>query len=111
MGGDRCVTGAGMRPPSGASAEAADGPVLARATPLASSPRPHHGDGVSADSSKPTHQIPRYLQRQSYRILPVNPRGGELLGEAVARSLAELIPRADGRLVSVEEYLALIEAY
>ena len=66
--------------------------------------------GASADSSKPAHQIPRYLQRQGYRIPPVNPRGGELLGEAVARSLAELIPRADGRLVSVEEYEALIEA-
>jgi predicted CoA-binding protein len=46
--------------------------------------------GASADPSKPAHQIPRYLQRQGYRILPVNPRGGELLGEAVARSLAEV---------------------
>ena len=40
---------------------------------------------ASADSSKPAHQIPRYLQRQSYRILPVNPRGGELLGGARRR--------------------------
>jgi predicted CoA-binding protein len=46
--------------------------------------------GASADPSKPAHQIPRYLQRQGYRILPVNPRGGELLGEAAARSLAEV---------------------
>jgi uncharacterized protein len=46
--------------------------------------------GASAGPSKPAHQIPRYLQRQGYRILPVNPRGGELLGEAVARSLAEV---------------------
>jgi uncharacterized protein len=46
--------------------------------------------GASANPSKPAHQIPRYLQRQGYRILPVNPRGGELLGEAVARSLAEV---------------------
>jgi uncharacterized protein len=46
--------------------------------------------GASADPSKPAHQIPRYLQRQGYRVLPVNPRGGELLGEAVARSLAEV---------------------
>jgi predicted CoA-binding protein len=46
--------------------------------------------GASADPSKPAHQIPRYLQRQGYRILPVNPRGGELLGQAVARSLAEV---------------------
>jgi predicted CoA-binding protein len=46
--------------------------------------------GASADPSKPAHQIPLYLQRQGYRILPVNPRGGELLGEPVARSLAEV---------------------
>jgi len=46
--------------------------------------------GASADPSKPAHQIARYLQRQGYRILPVNPRGGELLGEAVASSLAEV---------------------
>ena len=31
--------------------------------------------GASADASKAAHQIPRYLQSQGYRILPVNPRG------------------------------------
>jgi len=46
--------------------------------------------GASADESKAGHQVPRYLQRQGYRILPVNPRGGELLGEHVFRSLAEI---------------------
>jgi uncharacterized protein len=46
--------------------------------------------GASTDPSKPAHQIPRYLQRQGYRILPVNPRGGEILGEAAARSLTEV---------------------
>jgi uncharacterized protein len=46
--------------------------------------------GASGDPSKPAHRIPRYLQSQGYRILPVNPRGGQLLGEPVARSLAEV---------------------
>jgi uncharacterized protein len=46
--------------------------------------------GASGDPSKPAHQIPRYLQGQGYRIVPVNPRGGELLGEPVARSLTEV---------------------
>ncbi len=46
--------------------------------------------GASADASKAAHQIPRYLQLQGYRILPVNPRGGELFGELVFRSLAEI---------------------
>jgi len=46
--------------------------------------------GASADTSKAAHQIPRYLQSQGYRILPVNPRGGELFGEQVFHSLAEI---------------------
>ncbi len=46
--------------------------------------------GASADPTKAAHVIPRYLQSQGYRILPVNPRGGELFGEPVFRSLAEI---------------------
>ena len=46
--------------------------------------------GASADTSKAAHKIPSYLQHQGYRILPVNPRGGELFGEHVFRSLAEI---------------------
>jgi predicted CoA-binding protein len=42
--------------------------------------------GASTDESKPAHEIPRYLQSQGYRIVPVNPRGGEILGEPVASS-------------------------
>ena len=62
--------------------------------------------GASADPSKPAHAIPRYLQRQGYRILPVNPRGGELLGEPVARSLAEV----DGSVDVVEVFRPAEEA-
>jgi predicted CoA-binding protein len=46
--------------------------------------------GASADESKAAHKIPSYLQSQGYRILPVNPRGGELFGEYVFRSLTEI---------------------
>ena len=46
--------------------------------------------GASTDMSKAANQVPRYLQRHGYRILPVNPRGGELFGERVFRSLAEI---------------------
>jgi len=46
--------------------------------------------GASADPTKAAHVIPRYLQSQGYRILPVNPRGGELFGERAFRSLAEI---------------------
>ena len=46
--------------------------------------------GASADESKAAHQVPRYLQSQGYRIIPVNPRGGEVLGEPVFRSLTDI---------------------
>ena len=62
--------------------------------------------GASGDPSKPAHSIPRYLQRQGYRIRPVNPRGGEILGEPVARSLAEV----DGPLDVVEVFRPAAEA-
>ncbi len=46
--------------------------------------------GASSDPSKAAHRIPLYLQSQGYRIVPVNPRGGELLGERAYRSLTEI---------------------
>lgn len=46
--------------------------------------------GASGSEDKPAHTIPRYLQRQGYRIIPVNPRGGELLGEKVYERLTEV---------------------
>jgi predicted CoA-binding protein len=62
--------------------------------------------GASGDPAKPAHRIPRYLQRQGYRILPVNPRGEQLLGEPVARSLAEV----DGPVDVVEVFRPASEA-
>jgi hypothetical protein len=46
--------------------------------------------GASSDTSKPAHSIPRYLQSQGYRIIPVSPKGGELLGEKVYQRLADV---------------------
>lgn len=46
--------------------------------------------GASSDESKAAHRIPAYLQQQGYRIRPVSPRGGELFGEPVAASLADI---------------------
>jgi predicted CoA-binding protein len=46
--------------------------------------------GASANPRKPAHKIPAYLRSQGYRIVPVNPRGGELLGERAYRSLLEV---------------------
>src|SRR5918995_3188981 len=46
--------------------------------------------GASANEHKAAHVIPRYLQSQGYRIIPVNPKGGEILGEHVYTSLEEI---------------------
>lgn len=46
--------------------------------------------GASASEEKAAHTIPRYLQREGYRIIPVNPRGGEILGEKVYEKLADV---------------------
>jgi hypothetical protein len=46
--------------------------------------------GASDNPDKPAHAIPAYLQEQGYRILPVNPRGGRLLGERAYTSLGEI---------------------
>lgn len=51
--------------------------------------------GISTDESKPAHVIPRYLQSQGYRIVPVSPRGGEILGEAVHESLETIDTNVD----------------
>jgi predicted CoA-binding protein len=46
--------------------------------------------GASDNPRKPAHTIPRYLQRVGFRIIPVNPKGGEILGEKVHTSLQEI---------------------
>jgi len=46
--------------------------------------------GASSTVGKPGHDIPRYLQSQGYRIVPVNPRGGEILGERAFESLRDV---------------------
>jgi predicted CoA-binding protein len=46
--------------------------------------------GASNDESKAANRIPRYLKRQGYRVIPVNPRGGRILDEDAVTSLAEI---------------------
>ena len=46
--------------------------------------------GASDNAGKAAHAIPRYLQEQGYQILPVNPRGGTILGTPAYRALAEI---------------------
>ena len=39
--------------------------------------------GLSADVSRPSYQVARYLQNHGYRIVPVNPSCTEILGRKV----------------------------
>jgi len=46
--------------------------------------------GASRDPAKEAHTVPAYLQAQGYRIIPVNPSAGEILGERAYPSLDDL---------------------
>lgn len=46
--------------------------------------------GASSDDTKPSHNIPKYLQSQGFKIVPVSPKGGEFLGEKVFSSLEDI---------------------
>lgn len=37
--------------------------------------------GISAREDRPSYRVAKYLQEQGYRIIPVNPRESEVLGE------------------------------
>ena len=51
--------------------------------------------GASSNPEKAAHSIPAYLQTQGYRIIPVNPAGGEILGEQVVSSLHAIDDHVD----------------
>lgn len=37
--------------------------------------------GLSDDPSRPSYGVAKYLQNHGYRIVPVSPKGGQILGE------------------------------
>jgi predicted CoA-binding protein len=51
--------------------------------------------GLSPNALRPSHFVGYYLQRHGYRIVPVNPREEEILGERSYPSLAEVPERVD----------------
>jgi len=46
--------------------------------------------GLSPRSHRDSHRVSRYMQSAGYRIVPVHPEGGTILGEPVCASLAEI---------------------
>jgi predicted CoA-binding protein len=46
--------------------------------------------GMSADPQKASSFVASYLQHEGYRIIPVNPRGGHVLGETIYPDLISI---------------------
>jgi predicted CoA-binding protein len=70
-----------------AARAAADPELWARLMNIYATTRTIAVVGASSDPAKPSNRIPAYLQSQGYRIIPINPHGGELFGERVYPSL------------------------
>ena len=51
--------------------------------------------GLSPEWHRPSHFVAKYLQQHGYRIIPVNPRSAEILGERCYASLLEIPERVD----------------
>jgi uncharacterized protein len=46
--------------------------------------------GASASAAKAAQSVPAHMQRHGWRIIPVNPHAGEILGERVYRMLGDV---------------------
>ncbi|MGH9394523.1 MAG: CoA-binding protein, partial [Terriglobales bacterium] len=59
--------------------------------------------GLSANPARPSHGVARYLQHRGFRIVPVNPGEGSVLGEACFADL-DLAAAAAGPLEVVDVF-------
>ncbi|ADG77070.1 CoA-binding domain protein OS=Tsukamurella paurometabola (strain ATCC 8368 / DSM / CCUG 35730/ CIP 100753 / JCM 10117 / KCTC 9821 / NBRC 16120 / NCIMB 702349 / NCTC 13040) OX=521096 GN=Tpau_0429 PE=4 SV=1 [Tsukamurella paurometabola] len=46
--------------------------------------------GASADPAKAANEVPAYMREHGWRIIPVNPKADEIVGEKVYRTLADI---------------------
>lgn len=46
--------------------------------------------GLSTSPAKVSYDVAAYLQQQGYRVIPVNPRGGTILGQTVYPDLPSI---------------------
>jgi predicted CoA-binding protein len=46
--------------------------------------------GLSRDPRKPSHYVPAHMQRAGYRVIPVTPHAGTVLGERTYPTLASV---------------------
>jgi uncharacterized protein len=69
--------------------------------------------GCSPNPARPSHEVSAAMQQRGYRIVPVNPLGGVILGEKVFPDLASIPPEIAVDIVDVfrrsEETAAVAE--
>jgi uncharacterized protein len=51
--------------------------------------------GISSDEERPSHIIGKYLMKQGYRVIPVNPKETSVLGESCYPDLKAIPERVD----------------
>ncbi len=51
--------------------------------------------GLSSNPWRPSYQVAEYMQRQGYRIIPVNPQETEVLGERCYARLEDVPEKVD----------------
>ena len=51
--------------------------------------------GLSSNRARPSYGVSQYMQRQGYRIIPVNPRETEVLGEKAYPDLHSVPEKVD----------------
>ncbi len=57
--------------------------------------------GLSPKPDRASHRVAAYMQQQGYRIIPIRPGSGKILGETCYASLADLPPDLKIDLVDV----------
>jgi predicted CoA-binding protein len=57
--------------------------------------------GLSSKEHRDSHGVARYLQRAGYRIVPVNPKESEVLGEHAYATLADIPAEVEVDVVDV----------
>ena len=58
--------------------------------------------GLSRDPTKESHSVAAYLQTQGYKIIPVNPTAGEVLGEKSYKTLLDIPPQTQKTIEIVD---------
>ncbi|WP_300842831.1 CoA-binding protein [Helicobacter sp. UBA3407] len=58
--------------------------------------------GLSPEESKPSHKVAKFLQNKGYEILPIYPKGGDILGVKAFTSLKEAFEAQDKAGVRID---------